>query len=376
MTGTETGIETETETGIGEPGIVCQEEEKMIETASDMTGVEVILTLLMTIGEPAGPFLHDVQVRAYPSSLDNNLIWFLDRYRSRSPRSRRPFSPPRRPRYSRSPPPSRRHMYNDGRACTRQGKHCMKLMFCLGSPRRRSRSRTPERRRRDHSRESQNRPRPLDAPTSPSKRRASRSPSRARPIHKSPDVGPLVAQNSKITEQRAEAPSTQNGPSQPTPDRVHRSKDTSLGDKLEQRPSHPPPAVAQRSPRHIESNKNESRSPKREPQTQQDTNVKRSPSPPRQPRHMGNQPARDGQYSRRTSRSPPRGPRNAAKIFSAPGATPPSHTTGAHGGRRPPPPGRPAHGPHDLPNLAEPHTKRSNRLERAPVTASLDAEVT
>jgi hypothetical protein len=129
MTGTETGIETETETGIGEPGIVCQEEEKMIETASDMTGVEVILTLLMTIGEPAGPFLHDVQVRAYPSSLDNNLIWFLDRYRSRSPRSRRPFSPPRRPRYSRSPPPSRRHMYNDGRACTRQGKHCMKLIF-------------------------------------------------------------------------------------------------------------------------------------------------------------------------------------------------------------------------------------------------------
>jgi len=60
MTGTETGIETET--GIGEIGIVYQEEEKMTENASDMTGVEVILTLLMTIGEPAGPFLHDVQI--------------------------------------------------------------------------------------------------------------------------------------------------------------------------------------------------------------------------------------------------------------------------------------------------------------------------
>ncbi len=117
-TGTETGIETETETGIGETGIVYQEEEKMTENASDMTGVEVILTLLMTIGEPAGPFLHDVQVRAHSLLLDNKVNGFLDRYRSRSPRSRRPISPPRRPRYSRSPPPSRRHMYNDGRACT------------------------------------------------------------------------------------------------------------------------------------------------------------------------------------------------------------------------------------------------------------------
>ncbi len=224
-----------------------------------------------------------------------------------------------------------------------------------------------------------NRPRPLDAPTSPSKRRASRSPSHAQPIHRPLDDRPPVAQNSRMTEQRAEAPSTQNGPSQPAPDRVHRPTDTPLSERLEQRPSLPPPTVAPRSPRHIEFNKNETRSPRREPQTQQDTNVKtreRSTSPPRQPRHMGNQPTRDGQYSRRTSRSPPRGPRNAAKIFSAPGATPPSHTTGVHGGRRPPPPGRPAQGPHDAPNLTEPHTKRSNRLDRAPVTASLDAEVT
>jgi hypothetical protein len=230
----------------------------------------------------------------------------------------------------------------------------------------------------------------------------SRSTSRSRPTHNAPDDGPPVAQNARVHEQRLEVSAIQNGPDLPAPARVHHFKDNSLDDNVEQKPS---PVVTQRSPRQTESSKNETRkplvssplvtqrsprqtessknetrsSPKREPQTQ-DMNVKRSPSPPRQPRHMGNQHARDAQYARRTSRSPPRGPRNAVKTFSGPGATPPSHTSGIHGGRRPPPPGmssypRVAHGPHDVSNLNELQTKRSNRLERAPITASLDAEV-
>lgn len=301
----------------------------------------------------------------------------LDRYRSRSPRSRRPYSPPRhipRSRHSRSPAPNRRPRHNESPRSLRSPR-----------PRSPSRSRTPEQRKRDYAggfpsdrSKAQGNLGSLNTATSPSKRKLSlsRSRSRTRPAHKVPEDRSFASP--KVTEKRAfqETSAIQNRPSQqPAPDRATHSKDAPLGNKLEQKGPLASPKAAQRSPRQLQEPKEEPRSsPKL--QANQETDVKmrdRSASPPRQPRHMGNQATRDGPYIRRSSRSPPRGPRNAPKI-SAPSPHP-------SGGRRPPPLAllpysRASHGLHDTSNsMIEPHAKRNTKSERVSVTASLDAEI-
>ncbi|KAF8630409.1 hypothetical protein AX15_002960 [Amanita polypyramis BW_CC] len=309
-----------------------------------------------------------------------------DRHRSRSPRGRRPYSPSRYPprsRMSRSPPPNRRPRY--GNEIPRSPR----------SPRPRrshSRSRTPEQRKRDHAGEhlsgrpdAQVDPGSMHTSPSPTKRKPSRSRSRGRSSKVVENNKELPAPNPKTKDQKPslEKTITQKDSSQRSaPDHV-------ISTKPEPKPSlTSPPLAQQRSPQQqLGTNNNEPRgSPRRETQASRDMDIKmreRTPSPHRQPRHVGSQPTRDGPYARRSSRSPPRGPRNLLKTTPASSTAQPQppHTSNIHGGRRPaplgmPPHARPGHGPYDASSaIAEQHAKRANKNERLPVTTQIDAEI-